>query len=242
MNLARIESRLKELLEAGALAKSASSQELQSFVAPLIDSGVLTWERSGAGERLCVRNAETLSLFILDRFPFTELEMEAEISRRIASVGRFRNSKALRSDTPDIVTVRGWSDIALWHKGKPVLISEALQAIASSPETEAILYSQGGQSSLPTSPEDVGMRGLLNGLASARIRLNQRGHSRGNGGCETRVPFVDLTSPKGDARPVRPRRLRVEYLTGCLIVRSRATRPDFRREHTLCGARIGYLG
>ncbi|MBA3962470.1 MAG: hypothetical protein H0X40_11285 [Chthoniobacterales bacterium] len=125
MNPARIESRLRELLEAGALAKSTSSQELVSFVAPLLDSGVLAWERSGAGEKLCVRNAETLSSFILDRFPFTELEMEAEISRRVASVGRFRNTKTLRSDTPDIVTVRGWSDMALWHKGKPVVVSEA---------------------------------------------------------------------------------------------------------------------
>lgn len=125
MSAARVESRLRELLRAGALAKSASSAELVSFVAPLLDSGVLAWERSGAGERLSVRNAETLSAFILDRFPFTELEMEAEISRRVASVGRFRNSKALRGDTPDIVTVRGWSDIALWHRGKPVAVSEA---------------------------------------------------------------------------------------------------------------------
>lgn len=125
MSPARVESRLRELLKSGALAKSASSEELVSFVAPLLDSGVLAWERSGAGERLCVRSAETLSSFILDRFPFTELEMEAEISRRVASVGRFRNSKALRGDTPDIVTVRGWSDIALWHRGKPVAVSEA---------------------------------------------------------------------------------------------------------------------
>jgi hypothetical protein len=51
--------------------------------------------------------------------------MEAEISRRIASVGRFRNTKALRSDTPDIVTVRGWSDVALWNKGEPVIVSGA---------------------------------------------------------------------------------------------------------------------
>lgn len=141
MNPARIESRLRELLEAGALSKSTSSQGLVSFVAPLLDSGVLAWERSGAGEKLCVRNAETLSSFILDRFPFTELEMEAEISRRIASVGRFRNSKALRSDTPDIVTVRGWSDIALWHKGKSVVVSEATRkhtvfSFALAPDTE----------------------------------------------------------------------------------------------------------
>ncbi len=125
MSPARVESRLRELLQAGALAKSASSEELVSFVAPLLDSGVLVWERSGAGKRLCVRNAETLSSFILDRFPFTELEMEAEISRRVASVGRFRNSKALRGDTPDIVTVRGWSDIALWYEGKSIAVSEA---------------------------------------------------------------------------------------------------------------------
>jgi hypothetical protein len=141
MNAARIESRLRKLLETGALAKSASSRELVLFVAPLLDSGVLTWERGGAGERLCVRNAETLSSFILDRFPFTELEMEAEISRRVASVGRFRNSKALRSDTPDIVAVCGWSNIALWHKGKPVPVSEATRihavfSFALTPDSE----------------------------------------------------------------------------------------------------------
>src|SRR5207248_3812156 len=118
MSAAQIESRLRGLLKVGALTKSACSAELISFVAPLLDSGVLAWERSGTGRRLRVQNSDALSSFILDRFPFTELEMEAEISRRIASVGRFRNSKALGSDTPDIVTVRGWSNDALWRDGK----------------------------------------------------------------------------------------------------------------------------
>src|SRR5205823_2053409 len=92
---------------------------------PLLDSTVLAWERSGTGRRLFVQNADALSSFILDRFPFTELEMEADISRRVASVGRFRNSKALRGDTPEIVTLRGWSNNALWRDGKPVALSEA---------------------------------------------------------------------------------------------------------------------
>lgn len=125
MSAAQIESRLRDLLKADALAKSACSAELVSFIAPLLDSGVLAWERSGTGRRLRVQNADALSSFILDRFPFTDLEMEAEISRRVASVGRFRNSKALRGDTPDIVTVRGWSNHALWRDGKPVAVSDA---------------------------------------------------------------------------------------------------------------------
>jgi hypothetical protein len=125
MSAARIESRLRDLLTAGALAKTACSAELVSFVAPLLDSTVLAWERSGTGRRLLVQNADALSSFILDRFPFTGLEMEAEISRRVASVGRFRNSKALRGDTPEIVTLRGWSNNALWRDGKPVAVSEA---------------------------------------------------------------------------------------------------------------------
>lgn len=125
MSAARIESRLRDLSKAGVLSKSACSAELISFIAPLLDSGVLAWERSGTGRRLRVQNSDALSSFILDQFPFTELEMEAEISRRIASVGRFRNSKALRGDTPDIVTVRGWSNNALWRDGKPVAVSEA---------------------------------------------------------------------------------------------------------------------
>jgi hypothetical protein len=125
MSAARIEPRLRDLSKAGALTKSACSAELISFVAPLLDSGVLAWERSGTGRRLRVQNSDAFGLFILDRFPFTELEMEAEISRRVASVGRFRNSKALRGNTPDIVTMRGWSNNALWRDGKDVALSEA---------------------------------------------------------------------------------------------------------------------
>jgi hypothetical protein len=125
MSSARIESRLHDLLKTGALAKSACSAKLIKFIAPLLDSGVLSWERSGAGRRLRVQNADALNSFILDQFPFTELEMEAEISRRIVSIGRFRNSKALRGDTPDIVIMRGWSDDALWRGGKPVAVSQA---------------------------------------------------------------------------------------------------------------------
>jgi len=128
MSAIRIEARLRELMRAGALAKSACSSEMLSFIAPLRDAGVLAWERRGAGEVLAVCDDATLYDFIARQFPMLASELPANVSLRVAGVARFRDSKALPCDTPDILTVRAWSDTILWKDSQAIPAGEATRS------------------------------------------------------------------------------------------------------------------
>lgn len=125
MSVVRIESRLRELVRAGALRKSACSSELLSFVAPLLDSGVLGWTRRGAGRVLAVVDDATLCDFLARHFPVLATELPPGISQRVAALARFRDTKALPCDTPDILTIRAWSDAALGKDAEPIAAAEA---------------------------------------------------------------------------------------------------------------------
>lgn len=102
---------LTRLLETGTLARSACSLEFLTTLAPLLDSGVVTENKSGAGRRLAVRDEQALRNFIQHHFP--DVPVPAGSSSRLAGVSRFRNTKAVASDLPEIVTVRAWHEDAL---------------------------------------------------------------------------------------------------------------------------------
>lgn len=125
MSAVRVESRLRELVRAGALRKSACSGELESFVAPLLDSGVLGWKRRGAGRVLAVLDEGTLCDFLARHFPVLASELPPGMSQRLAALARFRDTKALPCDTPDILTIRAWSDVAFRKNGEPIAAAEA---------------------------------------------------------------------------------------------------------------------
>jgi len=117
---------LTRLLETGSLARSACSREFLTTLAPLLDSGIVTEDKSGAGRRLVVRNPGALRDFVQHHFP--NAPVPAGASSRIVGVSRFRDTKAFASDLPEIVTIRAWYDDALQCAGKSIAAAEATRA------------------------------------------------------------------------------------------------------------------
>ncbi len=115
-------ARIDELLEQGSLAQSMCSAALTAALRPLVEAGVIVSERAGAGRRLVVRNLSALMDFKRREFPDT---MTAGLGARVSGVGRFRDSKSLAGDTPEIVSVRAWNDAAMTVNGAPVGTAEA---------------------------------------------------------------------------------------------------------------------
>jgi len=154
VNLARIKTRLRELSKTGFLAKSACSLQLLSYVAALLDSDVLAWERSGAGQRLVVRDPLVLDLFIAGRFPFAESQLPADLMQRVAAVACFRDSKAIVGDTPNMILLRAWSDSVLWCNDQLVPVTEAtrLHGVFSFTVTPQHVYELRGACALIENP------------------------------------------------------------------------------------------
>jgi hypothetical protein len=114
---------LTRLLETGTLARSACSREFLATLAPLLDSGIVTEDKSGAGRRLVVRNPGAFRDFIQHHFP--NAPVPAGTSSRVAGVSRFRDTKAGASNLPEIVTIRAWQDDLLHSADQPIAIAEA---------------------------------------------------------------------------------------------------------------------
>jgi hypothetical protein len=118
MRQASLQAQLAALLESGALQSSTCGASTLRALRPLLDAGVIAEERMGAGRRLAVRDSGALAEFIQRLFP--NIQPAPGTLRRVAALGRFRDSKALAGDTPDIVLLRAWSDSVLWQGGKAV--------------------------------------------------------------------------------------------------------------------------
>ncbi len=121
-----IQKRLQILANNGSVALSGCSTEFRNFVAPLIAGGVLSRKRSGGGQQLVVENAEALSHFIAQQFPHAAEEF-GEAWSRIESLARFRDTKTLPNDVPEIVSARGWNCDVLKRDGKALPVSNATQ-------------------------------------------------------------------------------------------------------------------
>jgi hypothetical protein len=109
------EAKLRLLMVNGSIARSECSVSLLTLLQPLLKADVLAEERAAGGRRLVVRDAGTLSGFFRSTFPNAPTEEEA-MSRTIG-VARFRNSKAFATDTPEVVIIRAWRDIAIDQGG-----------------------------------------------------------------------------------------------------------------------------
>lgn len=118
-----IRAQMTALLGQGSLPKSSCSGALLKYLKPLLDTSVVVEERSGAGRRLVVRNVSALRSFFVSRFP--DVAISDATPNRIAGVARFRDSKTLAGDTPDIVLLRAWSDTVMWCNGVPVPAARA---------------------------------------------------------------------------------------------------------------------
>lgn len=115
---AQAQTKLRELVENGTLPASQCGQAFLKLLAPMLDSGVLEWKRSGGGRRLVVNNADALRDFSRQRFP--EATVTTDAGSRVASVSRFRDTKAMANSENEIITLRAWKDDALLKDGKPV--------------------------------------------------------------------------------------------------------------------------
>lgn len=123
---ANIRAQFEALFGQGSLPRTACSGSFRNALRPLLDSGVVVEERSGAGRRLAVRNAAALSEYIRSRFP--NAPVPCGMPNRVAALARFRDSKALPGDTPDIICLRAWSDSDLRHDGQAVPTATATRA------------------------------------------------------------------------------------------------------------------
>ena len=121
---ARHHAILYRLARDGSLPESASSRSLLKFLSPQIQGGILDWQKSGAGRRLAVINANRFAGLLAREFPHGQEEL-AHAPVRLQGVGRFRNSKAVRGASDEIVCVRGWQDGALRRGGNPIAVTSS---------------------------------------------------------------------------------------------------------------------
>lgn len=121
MDHSKLHEALQSLLRNGSSPWSGCSDALKSFLKPSFDAGVVVKERSGRGVRLAVQKPEVLREHVRRAFPDVTISNNAP--NRVVAVARFRDSKALVADTPDIVSLRAWSDIALWRGAHPLGLS-----------------------------------------------------------------------------------------------------------------------
>lgn len=96
---------LRRLLTEGRLPLSAASRALLGWLAPLIATGVVERLRSGVGECLVVRRADTLQALADQCFPGGA--DAARSQSRGEAIARFRDSKVSAVDAPDVVLLRG---------------------------------------------------------------------------------------------------------------------------------------
>jgi hypothetical protein len=114
---ANLLAQLQHLREHGTVARSQCSGSLLQTLRPLLDAGVVIDERSGAGRRLVVRDRAALAQFVRSEFP--DVHTAPGTPSRVIGVARFRDSKSMPSDTPEIISLRAWRDSALCRDGQP---------------------------------------------------------------------------------------------------------------------------
>ena len=113
---AQARTKLHDLAESGSLPESQCGRAFLKLLVPLLDSRVVRWQRFGGGRRLIVQDPITLQDFSQQRFPDVVLPRGAE--SRVASVGRFRDTKAITNSEGEIISLRVWRNDALLKDGK----------------------------------------------------------------------------------------------------------------------------
>lgn len=123
---AQAQVRLRELINNGALPASRCGKAFSKLLAPLIESEVLYWKRSGGGRQLFVGDTGALLEFCRQRFP--EIPMAATAESRVIGVGRFRDSKAIANTADEIISIRAWRETSLSKCGESVGATAATAA------------------------------------------------------------------------------------------------------------------
>lgn len=109
------------LLQAqGYLAESRLSARDRLRLQSLYDAGVLLVERSGAGRRIVLHDANALESFIAKTYPSGLQGINKTLSSRSKAVAELRDSKKARGTQPVAVLLRGFHNSTL-HFGNKVL-------------------------------------------------------------------------------------------------------------------------
>ena len=123
---AQAQVRLRELINNGALPASRCGKAFSKLLAPLLESEVVYWKRSGGGRQLFVGDTGALLEFCRRSFP--EVALAATAESRVIGVGRFRDSKAMANTAHEIISIRGWRETALLKCGQSVGAAAATAA------------------------------------------------------------------------------------------------------------------
>jgi hypothetical protein len=104
----------------GYLAESRLSARDRFRLQSLYDAGVLLVERSGAGRRIVLHDANALESFIARTYPSGLQGIYKTLSSRSKAVAELRDSKKARETQPVAVLLRGFHNSTL-HFGNKVL-------------------------------------------------------------------------------------------------------------------------
>lgn len=113
-----IRAQFMALLEQGSLPRSACGSSFHKALQPLLDSGVVVEERSGAGRRVAVRDVSAAKAFFAQRYPDADVFDGA--SSRVIGVARYRDTKMLPFDEAALISVRAWQSNVLLRDGRSV--------------------------------------------------------------------------------------------------------------------------
>src|SRR5882724_5498011 len=149
---ARAHAKLRVLIESGALPASQCGQSFRKFLSPLLDTEVLGWKRIGGGSRLVVNDADALREFSTKEFP--EADLPESAASRLMGIARFRDTKALKNDSAEILSLRVWRDDAFLKNGKPAgaMTATVTHGMFSFPLTSDCPYELRGQCALVENP------------------------------------------------------------------------------------------
>ena len=114
---ARLFDLLTVLLQERSLARTRCSAAFIELLQPLLAAGIISEQRSGPGRSLVVQDPAALAQFSRERFP--NVHLPDPLGSRASGLARFRDSKALANDTPEVVLVRAWSPDSVTNKGQP---------------------------------------------------------------------------------------------------------------------------
>ena len=109
----------QRLLQQGMLQRSVCSRSIITALKPLFDTGIIRWEKAAGGQRLVVANSSGFERWFRQHFPETQVG-EDITSSRIQAVAKFRDTKALPSNLPEIVCLRSTQDGALLRNGQAI--------------------------------------------------------------------------------------------------------------------------
>lgn len=128
MPLDAFASLLADLTVNGAVPASRVTNKAREHLTPLFSANVLVEVRAGAGRRVEVRDANTLSRFVARHYPaglFGDAAPVEGIDRRTQALARYRDSKALGGLDFEIVEYRLSGVSPLVIGGAPVGCSDA---------------------------------------------------------------------------------------------------------------------